>query len=412
MTSVESGQRRRVRVGVVGCGVVATAYYLPFLMRYADLVAVCDTNSRRTEQCARLFGVPEQYDDYADMLARSDIEAVFILTAPGTHVPFTLAAVESGRHVLVQKPMATNVEDARRIAAAVRAAGVKALIEPSANSPLDPQYGPLRELVRNGVLGRPYWFSLVGGAPEAYGPSLGGNPYGAGAFYAADSGGFLFDFPYAPNQIASVLGSCRAVTGMAKVSVPDGAIVPDSEYDRFLGTAPGPDDANYWDVVTDLPRTQQVRMEAEDNVFSVYEMESGAIGVFHCARPRHPQPAGWGGGGLQVFGTDGNLFLGAGQFASIITSRRELLPGVDADGWYRIPSSGDGRTAKWPKPAPGGFNYYHESARHLLDCITDDRDPVVNVEWGLHITEMMYGALQAARTGRRYDMTTRLPGGW
>jgi predicted dehydrogenase len=49
---------RRVRVGVVGCGVVATAYYLPYLMkqRDAELIAVCDTNPARTAACARLFG--------------------------------------------------------------------------------------------------------------------------------------------------------------------------------------------------------------------------------------------------------------------------------------------------------------------------------------------------------------------
>jgi predicted dehydrogenase len=404
--------RRKVRVGVVGCGVVASAYYLPYLQQHAELVAVCDLDERRTAACARLFGAREQYTDYGEMIRRADIEAVFILTGPGTHVPFALGAVEAGKHILVQKPMATEFADAQRIAQAVRNANVKAVIEPSSNSPLDPQYVEVRALVKQGALGQPYWFSLVGGAPETYDPSLGGNPYGGGAFYAADSGGMLFDFPYAPNQITTVLGSCRAVTGMAKISVPDAWIVPDSEYDRFIDNATDPADANYWDVVVDLPRTQAVRMEAEDNVFSLYEMVNGAIGVFHCARPRHPQPRGWGRGGLQVFGTDGNVFFGGQDFASVISAHRDLLPAVDEDGWYHIPALGDHTQAKWPKPTPGAFNYYHESTQHLLDCIVDDRDPIPNVEWGLHITEMMCGAIQASRTGTRYELTTTLPNDW
>jgi predicted dehydrogenase len=68
-----------------------------------------------------------------------------------------------------------------------------------------------------------------------------------------------------------------------------------------------------------------------------------------------------------------------------------------------------------PKPTGparprGGFDYYHESARHLLECIVEGRDPVVNVERGRHITEMMVGALRSVETGRRYEMTTRLTG--
>ena len=49
------------------------------------------------------------------MIGRADIDAVFILTGPGTHVPFTMAAVEAGKHVLLQKPMALTLDDADAI---------------------------------------------------------------------------------------------------------------------------------------------------------------------------------------------------------------------------------------------------------------------------------------------------------
>ena len=204
---------KKVKVGVVGCGVVAAAYYLPYLMKMedAELVAVCDRFETRTKACARLFGAKEQYLDYDEMIERADIEAVLILTAPGTHVPFTLYAVEAGKHVLLQKPMATNLEDARKIAAEVRRRKVKALIEPSSGTPLDPEVIGLRELVRKGVLGDILWFSLANTGPTRYGPELGNNVYGQDAFFTSDSGGFLFDYPYGPSQIVGVLGPCRRV---------------------------------------------------------------------------------------------------------------------------------------------------------------------------------------------------------
>lgn len=158
--------QRRVKVGVVGCGVVATAYYLPYLMHLptAELVAVCDTEFERTTACVRLFGAHQAYEDYNDMIDYADIDAVFILTGPGTHVPFALKAVAAGKHILLQKPMALTLAEANAIVEAVRKAGVKALVEPSSTTPLDPDYVLLRELLDKGVLGDPYWFSLMPGA--------------------------------------------------------------------------------------------------------------------------------------------------------------------------------------------------------------------------------------------------------
>ena len=401
---------KKVKVGVVGCGVVATAYYLPYLMDMpsVEIAAVCDRFETRTQACMRLFGAKAQYLDFYEMLAKADLEAVFILTAPGTHVPFTLAAVDVSKHVLLQKPMATNMEDARRVASAVRRAGVKALIEPSAGTPLDADMALLRGLVRQGVLGDILWFSLGWTGPTQYHPSLGSNPYGQDAFFTKDSGGFLFDLPYAPTEIVSVLGACKSVTAQARTLVTEHKIVPEHKYDEFLAQATDPHAANYWDVVLDLPRTQSVRMEAVDNAYSLYEMVDGGVGACHVGRIYHPVLPGTGGGSLQVFGTQGNLLFGAGYTASIISTRKDLLPQVGADGWFHIPLRGDSSQAKWPQPVPGGFNYYHRSTQHFIDCIIEDREPIVNVDWGLHITEMMAGALESSRRGTVYQMTTRL----
>jgi predicted dehydrogenase len=400
----------KVKVGIAGCGVVATAYYLPYLMRMdnVEITAVCDIYKTRTEACVRLFGAKEEYLDYYEMLEKADLDAVFILTAPGTHVDFTLAAVENGRHVVIQKPLAMNMEDANKIADAVRKNNVKCIVEPSSNSSLDPDIAQLRDLVKKGVLGDIMWFSLGATGPTSYGPGLSSNPYGQDAFYTADSGGFLFDLPYAPSNIVSVLGACKSVFAHTKIAPVDHKIVPEEEYDKFLAGVTDPDQANYWDVVVNLPRTKPVKMEAVDQAYSMYEMTDGSHGVCHVGRIYHPILPGADKGSLAVYGTEGNLIFGAGYMASIISTQKDLLPGVDDDGWFHIPLRGDRSKAKWPQPVPGAFNYYHESSQHLIDCIIEDKEPIPNIDWGLHITEMMYAALVSSRTGELYQMTTTI----
>jgi predicted dehydrogenase len=404
--------KRKVKVGVVGCGVVATAYYLPYLMNMpeVELVAVCDLEPKRTAACQRLFGAKETYQDYFEMLKKADIEVVFILTAPGTHKPFAVAAAEAGKHFLLQKPMAITMEDAHAIANAVRRAKVKALIESSDHTTLHPHYATLRKLIKQGVLGLPYWFMYATTAGEHYSAMLGGNPYGNAAFFRKDSGGMLFDFPYAPTQITTLLGSCKSVMGMANVAVPERWIVPDGGYTDFLEKVTNPQEANYWSVVMDAQKTEPVEMESEDNVFSLYDMVEGWTGVFHVGRPFHPMPKGINDGGLKIFGSEGNLIMDMnGKLASIISTRKALLPQTDERGWYTLDPLGDFSKAQWPKPIPGGFNYYHASSQHLIECILENCEPLLNVDFGLHITEMMWGALESSLTGKRYEMTTRLP---
>ena len=243
------------------------------------------------------------------------------------------------------------------------------------------------------MLGKILWFSLGSTGPTTYGPALGSNPYGQAAFFDKDSGGFLFDLPYAPANIVSVLGPCKNIMAHTGIGLTDHKIVPEEEYDKFLAQATDPDNANYWDVVVNLPRTKAVKMEAVDNAYSLYEMVDGSVGTCHVGRIFHPTLPGADSGSLQVFGTEGNLIFGAGYSASIISTRTDLLPHVDDDGWFHIPVRGDRSKAKWPQPTPGSFNYYHQSTQHLIDCILEDREPIPNVDWGLHITEMMAGAL-------------------
>mgnify|MGYP003461763617 FL=1 len=112
---------------------------------------------------------------------------------------------------------------------------------------------------------------------------------------------------------------------------------------------------------------------------------------------------------FSYFGSEGNLILDMnGKMASLITTRKDLVP-TDENGWFYLDPLGDTSKAGWPKPIPGGFNYYHVSTQHLVDCILQDLEPLIGIDFGLHVTEMMWGALESSRTGQRYTMKTQLP---
>ena len=355
MLALMSNQDTPIRMGIVGCGVVATAYYLPYLLdeSRAEITAVCDVAEKRVAQCQRLFGAKHGYYDYYDMLAQCDLDAVMILTGPGTHVPFTLAALEANLHVL-QKPMALDLEGADAIRTAARASDRVVLIEPSDHSPLDPFYQHMRSVIKRGVLGDAYWFNYMGKGPDCDHPCLGGNPYGEGAFYTKDSGGILFDFPYGPNQIVSLLGSCRSVSAVSRISQPKRKIVAPEYYDQFLEKCTDPYNANYWTQVFDDPRETEIETFAPDNVLCTYEMANGFIGAFHTPRIFVPTTTGTEYGGLQIFGTEGNIVMEHKYRASITTTKTELLPEADESGWYNIPYL-KSEPAPWPIPGKRGL---------------------------------------------------------
>ena len=75
---MNQSDNRKVKVGIVGCGVVATAYYLPYLVKMdtVELVAVCDLYQERTAACARLFGAQAEYLDYDEMIERRVIRVL------------------------------------------------------------------------------------------------------------------------------------------------------------------------------------------------------------------------------------------------------------------------------------------------------------------------------------------------
>ena len=118
-------QDRQLRVGVLGCGPIAQAAHFEACTKAANasLYAICDVADDLRDRMAATHAPTRSYADYAAMLADPDVEAVIIATSDAYHVPAARMALQAGKHVLCEKPLAVSVEDAESLRADVAASG-------------------------------------------------------------------------------------------------------------------------------------------------------------------------------------------------------------------------------------------------------------------------------------------------
>ena len=147
----------KLRLAFLGCGDVAQRDYLPELHRLkerVELVAVCGRAEQRAHSVAEQYGARAWYTDYERMLAETEAEAVVNLTPIQLHAETTLAALEAGKHVYTEKPVATTVREAARIGEAARHRGLTVVCAPCVM--LFPQVRRARSLLAAGVVGPVY----------------------------------------------------------------------------------------------------------------------------------------------------------------------------------------------------------------------------------------------------------------
>jgi myo-inositol 2-dehydrogenase/D-chiro-inositol 1-dehydrogenase len=115
---------QRLRIGFIGCGRHATKALYPSL-RYApiELVAVCDTDEVRVRRNARWFGAEHAFTDHRDMLSAGGLDAVIVVTGPGSHAALATAVMEAGLPVFIEKPPALKLADSEALADTSRRLG-------------------------------------------------------------------------------------------------------------------------------------------------------------------------------------------------------------------------------------------------------------------------------------------------
>lgn len=161
------GQHMRVRYGFIGCGAINQRRHMPEVAAHpgSQIVAVCDCNQERAIEVGARFGAPA-FTDYRQMLRDAACDAVVIATPNYLHAQMSVDALQAGRHVLVEKPMATSEAEGRAIIAAARASGKQCMVGHSQR--FMPPHRKAKQLLEAGVLGRVIGFrsSLKHSGPD------------------------------------------------------------------------------------------------------------------------------------------------------------------------------------------------------------------------------------------------------
>lgn len=337
-------QASPVRLGIAGCGNVLGAYLMiaERLQRLgqAQVVALCGSERHR-QRAREEWRVPDFHTDYAELLARDDLDAVAVITPMPQHASMAMAALRAGKHVLVEKPMATNLDEARALSEAARTSRRHLMCAPF--TLLSPTFQTIARRLRRGDIGK------VVSARGRYGWA---GPDWAEWFFKP-GGGALFDLGvYNLTTLTGWLGPVRRVMAMTGIAVPE----------RMISGKP---------VAVEADDNAQVLLDFGDNRFAT--LTTG----FPIQQYRGP--------GIELFGTEGTINL--------------LGDDWDPDGfelWQN--SAGCWQLFKesqpdWP---------WTDGLRHLVECIREEAEPLVTVEHSFHVLEVMVKALASGKDGRAH----------
>ncbi len=143
----------QIRLGVIGCGRVADERHLPALghVPRIGVVAATDLDRRRAEQLATRWGIGSPCSDAGELLGRDDVDAVAILTPTSSHAELATAALEAGKHVLVEKPLALTMDECDGLVRTAAASDRTVMV--GFNLRWHPLIRRARAMVRRGDLG-------------------------------------------------------------------------------------------------------------------------------------------------------------------------------------------------------------------------------------------------------------------
>lgn len=337
-----------INFGLVGCGRVAPRHAQSFAeLTDARLVAVADVIDARAQRFAKEYRA-DAYADYRRVLERRDVDAVSICTPSGMHAQMAIDAMQSGKHVIVEKPMAMNLRDADRMIATAEACGIRlcVILQNRYNPPMQ----DLRRVVNEEKLGR----LLLGNAtvrwyrPQEY--------YADGwhGTWAMDCGALMNQSIHHIDALQWLMGDVESV---------------------FAYTA-----------------TLAHKMEAEDIGVVALRFKSGALGTIEGSTVTYPENLE---GSVAIFGERGSVKVGGTAL------NRKVIWKIAGEVEHEIELL---RREQLDPVSVYGTSHKHVIA-DMLAAIRENRAPRTNGREARKSVALVLAIYESARTGYPVKMT-------
>lgn len=201
------------KVAIIGLGDISGIYLenLTTLFKEIEIIGVCTRDRRRAEKVQVKYSIPKVYDTMYDAFADDEVEIILNLTRPSEHFEVNKAALEAGKHVYTEKPLAATKEQGEELMALAKVKGLQ--IGGAPDTFLGASIQTCRKLVEDGFIGEPVGFhaAMICRGHESWHP----NP----AFYYKLGGGPMLDMgPYYITALINILGRVSSVTSVARTT--------------------------------------------------------------------------------------------------------------------------------------------------------------------------------------------------
>ena len=318
-----------------------------------EVVACSDLVLERAEQQSEAFGVPKACTP-EELLDDEEVEIVLNLTVPVVHAGVSLAALEAGKHVYTEKPLAVSLEDGYRM---LEVAGEKNLLIGCApDTFLGGGLQTCRRIVDEGIIGDPVAVTafMLNHGPEDWHP----NP----DFFYQPGAGPMFDLgPYYLSSLATLVGPVRRVTASARVTFPERMITSQPH----AGTS--------------------ITVNTPTHVAGVMDFEGGVVGTLVTSFDVWSENQSR----IDLYGTEGTLSLpDPNTFDGPVWLWRS-----DEDGWTEIPLT---------HPYTG--NSRGLGLADMARALRTGRQPRASGELGMHVLDVIHAFLASSERGEHVEV--------
>lgn len=346
----------KVKVGIIGAGSISEMHFGSYKNNSdVEIYAVCDLNEQRAQEKAEKYGAEKYYTNYEDLLGLPEIEAVSICTWNNSHAKIAIAALNAGKHVLVEKPLCKTVEEANKVEKAVQESNGKTL-QVGFVRRFGTNTQVLKKFIDSGDLGEIYY------AKASCIRAL-GNPGGWFSDKERSGGGPLIDLG------VHVIDLCWYLMGKPKVKSISG-----NTYNK-LGNRSNIENKSFYKAADYDPDNNTV----EDLANALIRFENGASLMVDVSFTLHAKEESIN---VNVFGDKGGAEIE--PQLKIITEKNDTIlnstPQIDALSF--------------------DFNKgFQKEVDHFITCVQGDTETISPVQDGVEIMKILCGIYESSEKG-------------